>query len=629
MIRIAADTGGTFTDVLAMVGGRIISAKVPSRPDAPDEAVAHGLRELRNQLPDDEEIFLTHGTTVGTNALLEDGGAETWLIVNRDFEDLLAIGRQDRKSLYDLSPSVRSRLVPARRTIGVRGRRDPQGEQLEALDIEDFEASLQNVSASSTERAWAVCLLHSYADGSDEVRIGEVLEKQFPGEAVTLSHEVMPEFREVERAGTTVANAHLAPLMNQYLKQIEGLVERVDIMGSAGGRHSVGYAAEYPVHTALSGPAGGVVAAMDEASRFGLPGVLSFDMGGTSTDVALCRGELPVRYEGHVGNYPLHVPMLDIHTVGAGGGSIAFVDAGGALRVGPESSGADPGPACYGKGERPTVTDANVVLGRIPADLKLAGSMAIYPDRAERAIEGLARELGVGIEEAAQGILDITVEAMAGAIRTVSVERGIDPRQFPLCAFGGAGGLHVCALAERLGISHAMVPGDAGLLSARGMLLSDPKVTVSATVLGKNQQAQEQAWSQLLESARDTLGRIEEFSGRADCRYEGQSFELSIPFDGDSFLDARSTVAERFEERHQERFGYTLDADIEVVTLRVEAKGEATGSLPAAFGRSDEVVAEFSGPKVISRMSTTIFVEQGWQATEYADETIELMRKEG
>lgn len=630
MLRVAADTGGTFTDIVAVdASGTVLRAKVRSRPQAPDEAVRDGLDKIRARVPHGDTCFLTHGTTVGTNALLENRGAETWLITNAGFEDLLAIGRQHREKLYELQPEQRSRLVPAERTVGVIGRIDHLGQRLAALDIEGLREGLRGLRASSADRSWAVCLLHSYVDGADERRVAELLRELFPGEPVSLSHEVMPEFREVERAGTTVANAHMAPSMSSYLRKVEALVDKIDIMGSSGGRHTVEYAAEFPSHTALSGPAGGVVAAVAWAAQLGMDGVLSFDMGGTSTDVAMCQGQLPLRFDGRIGDFPLHVPMLDIHTVGAGGGSIAFVDAGGALRVGPESTGADPGPACYGVGDRATVTDANVVLGRMPHDILLAGSLAIDAQRAERAIAELAQALEVGLLEAAKGVIDVAVEAMAGAIRRVSVERGVDPRKFPLCAFGGAGGLHVCELAERLGVQRAMVPADAGLLSACGMLLSQPRVTKSATVLGQTAERQVETWSELVRAVREIIGVEGEIVGRADCRYHGQSFELTVQFEDGAIDEFHDALFRDFAELHQRRFGYALDSDVEVVTLRAEAVGVVDESAGEIIAQDRVVQTELTGPETIVRMSTTIYVARGWRATTYDDGAVYLERLEG
>lgn len=629
MLRVAVDTGGTFTDVVAVDSScAIYRAKVRSRPDAPDAAVQTGLDQIRELLPHDTKCFLTHGTTVGTNALLENRGAETWLITNAGFEDLLAIGRQHRERLYELQPKARARLVPAERTIGVAGRIDHLGERLSTLDLEGLRARLTCLNSSAERRSWAICLLHSYVDGEDERRVAELLRKLFPGEPVSLSHEVMPEFREVERAGTTVANAHMAPSMSSYLRKIEALVENVDIMGSSGGRHTVAYAAEFPSHTALSGPAGGVVAAMAWAERLEMDGVLSFDMGGTSTDVALCQRQLPLRFDGRVGDFPLHVPMLDIHTVGAGGGSIAFVDAGGALRVGPASTGADPGPACYGVGEKPTVTDANVVLGRIPRDILLAGTLPIDAERAERAIGTLAEQLRVDTDQAAKGVIDVAVEAMAGAIRRVSVERGIDPRRFPLCAFGGAGALHVCELADRLGIRRAIVPADAGLLSACGMLLSQPRVAKSATVLGQHEGRQIQSWKSLVSAVREIIGEDCEIVGRADCRYCGQSFELTVEFEDEALDSLHDDLRKRFTELHEQRFGYVLSNEVELVTLRAEAVGVADNSGHEIIASSRTIERELVGPETIVRMSTTAYVARNWKAIEYDDGTIELERLE-
>lgn len=619
-VRVAVDTGGTFTDVIATDGDRVVSAKVPSRPDAPHLALAHGARKALEKLGSSGvPTLLIHGTTVATNALLEEKGATPWLVTNAGFEDLLQIGRQHREDLFAMEPASRHSVVPDNQAIGVRGRRGPRGEQIEALDLGPLEAVLAVLDGEP--RSWAISLLHSYADPSDEEAVGALIAEMRPQDEVTLSSELSREFREVERTSTAVANAHVAPLMRPYLAQIAPQAEEVHVMASSGGYLEIARAVQRPVETALSGPAGGVVAALDLKERHGLDALLTFDMGGTSTDVALCGDALPLRYRATIGRFAINAPTLDIHTVGAGGGSVAFVDDGGALRVGPRSAGADPGPACYGKGEEPTVTDANVALGRLPASTKLGGEMPIFEERAHDAIGRLAAQLDVDVQRCAEGILRIAVETMAGAIRKVSVERGVDPRTLSLCAFGGAGALHACDLAEVLGCRDIRIPARAGLFSAQGMLLGRPTVRDAVTVLGRRP---DEILGLRAELLRQAERRLSDSEVRKECvldaRYEGQSFELSVAFDGEL-----SEAFAAFHDAHEHRFGYRLDAPVQAVTLRVGAFGE----LPPPL--ADEAVAEVElarGPASHVEASMTIYVKEGWLLRQRADGDFVLSRQE-
>lgn len=616
-VRAAVDTGGTFTDVVAVAGGRLVTAKVPSTPDAPDRAVAEGLRRVCALLGVPAPDALVHGTTVATNALLETVGERPWFVVNAGFEDLLVLGRQARADLYALQPRPRPQLVPREQTLGVGGRLAPDGQELEPLDLDALDAALTALDA--TPRTWAVCLLHAYADPRHERAVAERIRRHRPQDAVSLSSEVLPVFREVERASTTVANAFVRPRMEGYLGVVAGLASRVEIMGSSGGRLPVEVARRFPVHTALSGPAGGVVAALAVARRHHPSGVLSFDMGGTSTDVALCRSALPIRHDRPVGDWSIHVPMLDIHTVGAGGGSIAWVDSGGALRVGPRSAGADPGPACYGRGELPTVTDANVVLGRLPGDTRLGGELALVPERAAAAVGALARRIGATVDEAAQGIVRIAVETMAQAIRRISVERGEDPRLFPLVAFGGAGGLHACALADVLECPEVLVPARAGLLSAVGMLQSVPVAERALTVLGRTEAEIGQAAEALAAECCAAAGEGAAVRIGLEMRYLGQSFELEAAFSG-SVLEA----SRAFEALHEARFGYRLAAPVEAVTLRVRAEGARPAPLPDGCGDGEVL----RGPVAVVDDASTVWVAPGWRGTRLEDATLRLTRED-
>jgi N-methylhydantoinase A len=608
-LRIAVDTGGTFTDVVASDGRTVVEVKVASTPDDPARAVLDGITQAVARLGREMADELVHGTTVATNALLEGTGATTWFVTNAGFEDLLTIGRQYRSELYALQPRRPSPLVPPPRCLGVAVRRDVHGEVVTPLDPAALDAAIDGLD--TVPRSWAIVLLHAWADGADERALADRIRARRPQDHVSLSSEVLPVFREVERASTTVANAFVAPLMIDYLGRLEAAADRVDVMGSSGGRLSLEMARTHPVRTALSGPAGGVVAALDVVERLALDGAISFDMGGTSTDVALCAERLPLRHESNVGAHPIHVPMLDIHTVGAGGGSIAWVDDGGALRVGPKSAGASPGPACYGRGTEPTVTDANVVLGRLPGDTRLGGHMRLNPDRAFDAVGRLGARIGLDANATARGIVAIAVETMARAIRRVSTERGVDPRDLPLCTFGGAGGLHACALADELQMPSVILPARAGLLSAVGMLLGAPIAERSRTVLGRDDGEVCAARDALVADVTRAVESLERVDVHLASRYLGQSFEIDVPFDGS--VDEAKRV---FRAAHFERFGYELDRPIEAVTVRVRAVGERPAPLPVTDRPLVEIV---HGPSAIVDLSSTLWVPRGWRAEPLAD----------
>jgi len=557
-MRIGVDAGGTFTDFVALHDdGRVETFKLRSNPRNPAQVILQGLSRLGSNA----EVI--HGSTVATNALLERKGARTAFVTTAGFEDLLEIGRQNRAELYNLTPAPRRLLVPPELCFGVRERAHFDGtlaQRPAAAEWKRLTARMKQAGVQSV----AICFLHSYRNATNERAAVRALSRD--GLRVCSSHEISPEFREFERASTTFVNAYVGPLMQAYLSELaRARGYSISIMQSNGGFLSAKEAARHAVRTVLSGPAGGVVGALATARRSGFKQVLGFDMGGTSTDVSLCDRSPRETTEAVVDGYPIRVPMLDIHTVGAGGGSIARVDDGGLLRVGPESAGADPGPACYGTGIQATVTDAHVVLGRINAAQLLGGSMNINVARAEAAVDRIAKKLKLSLAAAAAGIVRVANANMERAIRAVSVERGYDPRDFALVAFGGGGGLHACEIAAELGIRTVLVPEHAGVLSALGMLLSDAVRDYAAGVLGQNDF--ERHWVALERSARkESPDALIERS--ADLRYKGQSYEINVAWD-----ERNPTAA--FHREHERMYGYaTPNREVEVVTLRVRARRE-------------------------------------------------------
>jgi N-methylhydantoinase A len=588
---VAVDAGGTFTDVVCRTPDGVTRVvKVPSTPDDPAAAVLDGMaRVLSDGGTSQGGVVLVHGSTVATNALLERKGARVVLVTNRGFEDVLAIGRQARPRLYALSAERPAPLVPAERRLGVAGRLGPAGEELEPLDAGELAGLAARVSDLSPESV-AVVLLHSYASDAHERAVATALRGL--GLPLSVSGELLPEYREYERTATTVVNAYVAPRMDAYLGRLESSAgaRRVRIMGSAGGAVAVHRARRDAAQTILSGPAGGVAGALHVAARHGIADVITFDMGGTSTDVSLCPGGRALHTRDFaIAGLPVALPVLDIHTVGAGGGSIARVDAGGALRVGPESAGARPGPACYGRGgSAVTVTDANVVLGRLLPHEHLQLDVAA----AAAVVQRLATALGCGVEEAADGVVAVVNAAMEGALRVISVERGHDPVDFTLVPFGGAAGLHAVALAERLEIPRLLVPPAPGVLSAYGMVVAPVSKEASRSVLLTEPSAAklEQHFVEL--QARAIHWMLEEEGTAADgvvlrrwvsARYRGQSHELTIPADD---------WVRRFHDAHEQRFGYSQQsAAVEAVTLGVEAVVPAPAvpapALPGAAGPAE------------------------------------------
>lgn len=571
-MRIGVDTGGTFTDFVFWRGGRMESFKLRSRPSAPDEVIAEGLARAGI----DPSADVVHGSTVATNALLERKGARAAFITTQGFADLLEIGRQNRERLYDLTPGPKRLLIPRELCLEVAERAAASGHIIRKPSTRELSA-LRRKLLDSGARSAAVCFLHAWAVPDNELAAAAALG---PLLDLSLSHQVCPEFREYERASTTALNAYLSPIMRAYLERLENrLGARVWIMQSNGGSITVAEASRLAVKTILSGPAGGVRGALETARASGFSRILGFDMGGTSTDVSLADGAPVETLEARVDGLPVKTPMLEIHTVGAGGGSIARIDSGGLLRVGPESAGADPGPACYGSGTMPTVTDAHVVLGRITAGQLAGGVLSLYPERSLDAISKLARELSLSPAKAAAGILRVANATMSRAIRVVSTERGHDPRNFTLVAFGGCGGLHACEIADELGIRSVLIPRLAGALSALGMLLADRIRDYSASVLdGRDIRA---AFAGLETRALSDipLARLERF---ADIRYRGQSYELTVPW-------SERNPAKLFHALHEKTYGYSSPRrEIEIVTIRLRARRAmpkpGLRSTPAAKG---------------------------------------------
>jgi N-methylhydantoinase A len=516
--------------------------------------ILEGLRRAAGRGP----AAVVHGSTVATNALLERKGARTAFVTTAGFEDLIAIGRQNRAELYNLTPAPRRPLVARELCFGVRERVHFDGRAAlrpRAADLRQLRERLRRAKAESV----AICFLHAYRNPAHE----RLAAKALAGLPVSCSFDVCPEFREYERASTTLVNAYVGPLMDAYLAEIEaGFPEPVAIVQSNGGFMTAAEARRHPVRTILSGPAGGVWGAAEMARLSGFDRILGFDMGGTSTDVSLSEGRPRETTEASIDGFPIRVPMLDIHTVGAGGGSIARVDEGGLLRVGPESAGADPGPACYGAGEDATVTDAHVVLGRIAADQFLDGEMRLDAARACAAVDRVAARLGLNRTAAAEGILRVANANMERAIRVVSVERGFDPRDFTLTAFGGCGGLHACEIADDLGIRTVLVPRYAGALSALGMLLADRVRDYAAGVLGGADIDARFAELEARALAEMPGAAIER---TADVRYAGQSYELNVPWD--------AAGAGAFHAEHERTYGYaTPERATEMVTIRVRAR---------------------------------------------------------
>ncbi len=565
---IAVDTGGTFTDFVRIRDGAVEVVKELSTPRAPEDAILKGLERLGGGGD------VIHGSTVATNALLERKGARTALVTTAGFEDVLVIGRQTRRDLYDVFTTRPEPLVSDDCRIGVRQRTLWDGTREVALDADALGALASRVEALGVDSV-AVSFLFSFADPTDEERVGALLAGR--GVPVSLSSAILPEYREYERTSTTVINAYLAPVMSRYLGRLAATLgsRQLRVMQSNGGAVRAATAAKAPVHTILSGPAGGVVGAFAAGEQAGYSRLITFDMGGTSTDVALLDGQIRVTRENEIDGMPIGVPMMDMHTVGAGGGSIASADAGGALKVGPESAGADPGPICYGAGAEFTVTDANVVLGRLLPRFFLGGGMALDAGRIVGALRRLRWTRGwPSTQRLAQGVIDVVNNNMEQAIRLISVERGHDARDFSLVTFGGAGGLHAATLAAGLGIPRVIVPPHPGVLSALGLLLADARKDYSRSMVGKPATASlirrtlAALHAQGVRELKDEGFRRSAIAAMdfVDVRYVGQSYELTVPYGRD--------WEAAFHRAHELRYGHS-DAEraVEVVNARTALVG--------------------------------------------------------
>ncbi|MFP5320247.1 MAG: hydantoinase/oxoprolinase family protein [Acidimicrobiia bacterium] len=589
MSVVGADTGGTFSD---LVDDRGEVVKVLSTPDAPDAAVRTGIAEL---LGAERPSLLARGTTVATNAVLEGRLARTALVTTEGLADVIEIGRQDRPSLYDQLADRPAPLVPRELRFEVAGRLAADGTEVRPVDPSTVPTLPDDVEAV------AVCLLHADLDPAHEQAVAAALRER--GHDVVASHEVSPELREYERTVTTVVDAGLRPRCRAYLQRLGDAADEVSVMTSAGGLLDASVAADLPAALLLSGPAGGVRAAAAVAVANGYPDAITFDMGGTSTDVCLVRGGEPsLATTRHVGGYPVRFPSLDIHTIGAGGGSIARIDPGGALVVGPASAGADPGPACYGRGgTSPTVTDANLVAGRIPAEASF-GSLRLDRAAALSALEA------AGVD--ADGVLQVVDANMERALRAVSVERGVSPAGLALVAFGGAGALHACSLADAMGMPAVIVPARAGVLSAVGLLTAPPQREV---VRSRRDPADLSTLDDDVEGVRRAALALRRtgWAGSAtvvtsmDCRYVGQSHELTV------------ADVEGFHAEHQLRNGYARpDAPVEVVAVRAALVGQPAlelADLPVPGHRARFEPVE--GPRVIAEPDCTIWLAEGWRAS--------------
>lgn len=640
-MRVGVDTGGTFTDFVAWKEGQLRLFKHPSTPDAPERAILEGVQSLH---PPDRFILL-HGTTVGTNTVLEGKGAQTAFLTTAGFRDLLFLGRQSRRELYSLCPSPTPALADRALCAEIPERISAEGEVLHPLDLESLPRLISRWKRQGVRSA-AVCLIFAYAYPEHERIVRKELESHFE---VSISSEVAPEFREYERASTTFLNAYLAPRMRTYLRGLQAGVgeQQVLIAHSNGGLMGLERACSHPVGTLLSGPAAGVMGAWAVGRQAGHHRLMTLDMGGTSTDVALIDQEPARTGTGEIGGMPLRLPRLDIHTVGAGGGSIAYLDAVGTLRVGPQSAEADPGPAAYGKSDLPTVTDAHIVLGNLDPEHFGFGQISLQPERSWHALEKLGSRLGRNPQEVALAILEQANAQMAKALRTVSVARGYDPAEFSLLVFGGAGALHVCRLARHVGAGKWFIPLYPGVLSAYGLLWSDIMHEAVRTLLLPISRLPEEPMQEAMLSMqqetetalRDAGADIREAAQTlyADLRYEGQSYELTVPFE----LGSIARAIQAFHEAHRQQYGYSMpEQPLELVSLRLRTtvvQPKPVGLSPAehvpsrlqaeteiyvngekqrvpvlarsALGPEKHVPA----PCLIRQPDTTILIESGWQ----------------
>ena len=638
MWLLGIDTGGTFTDFVLYNGRSLKIHKRLSTPEQPEQAIIQGIQELGVPLT---KLDITHGSTVATNAALENKGVKTAYITNFGLADTLTIGRQARQSLYSLQPKTKKPPVPADLCLETGGRLSADKECIEPLDDDDLQ-SLKNQIERLQPQAVAINLLFSFLDDTFEKQIEEIMPE---GVFVSRSSFIHPQYKEYERGITTWLNASVGPLVERYINRLaENLPHsKLSIMQSTGGTIAAEYAGKYAVQMLLSGPAGGLAGASFVAASCNKKQLLTFDMGGTSTDVSLIDGDPKLTHDTIINHYPVAIPMVDIHTIGAGGGSIAWIDEGGMLQVGPQSAGASPGPACYDQGGTlPTVTDANLVLGKLRSQAFLGGGMTLKLDNARQAIQPIAETLNLSIEETAQGIIQIANEHMAQALRVISIQRGLDPRQFTLVSFGGAGGLHVCALADALDMQDAIVPVHAGVLSALGMLAASKRRQLSKTVSGllSNLSAAsiEEQFVILVKQGASALQDENvaadsiEVSRSIDVRYVGQSYTLNIPWHN------VSTIQEDFAQAHQARYGHQLPLDIELVNIRVSVNGPAPELHLETMPTTSQAIETYStkiygidektniiarnnlqrdkaypGPLIITETISTTFVAPHWE----------------
>ncbi len=652
---VGIDVGGTFTDIAVLQDGRLAVHKLPSTPRNPTEGIVQGVGEAGVEI---ESADFVHGSTVATNALLEGKGARTALVTTMGFEDVLEIGRQSRAELYDLEQDRTPTLAPWELRFGLQERVDYTGAILDDLQPDSIEELMALIAESGAE-AVAVSFLFSFLNPAHEEMVNEALHRMDPAPFISLSSRVLPEFREYERTSTVVVNAYVGQVMSRYLVELEqSLGEGLRIMQSSGGSITARLASEQPVRTILSGPAGGVVGAFHVSAQAGHPNIITLDMGGTSTDVSLCPGRIKETSSSNVGGHPISVPMIEIHTVGAGGGSIARVDTGGALTVGPQSAGADPGPACYGHGDQLTVSDANLLLGRLRPDHFLGGRLTLDLPRAQGLMSSLAGSLGLGEQQAALGILRVVNANMERAIRAISLERGYDPREFTLVPFGGAGPVHGCELAQELGIPRVLIPARPGILSALGVAIADVVKDYSRTVMLRgadlDRSRLEEEFHGMEGLARNELVQeglpAEQMTSRRflDVRYVGQSFELTVDYPASRA--ARTTeglaraISDSFYRSHLQRFGYADRGEpVEIVNLRLkldlavekpELPPMQTGGIDASAARISSVPVVFrdgelesplyqrellltgnriDGPALVVQLDTTTVVPPGWR----------------
>ena len=636
---LGVDTGGTFTDFVLFDGKTVRTHKVLSTPVSPEQAILQGMTELG--VVNANKLQMVHGSTVATNAVLEGKGVKTVYIANKGLADVIRIGRQARPHLYKLQPEAMNYLIETDNCIEVNSRLAADGTALESLNDEDLSLLMQQLDQLKPD-AVAINLLFSYLDDSEEKKIEQALGDKF---FVSRSSAVLNEYREYERGMATCLNAYVGPLMKNYLSRLKQALPDVNlsVMQSNAGTISVEQASQYAVNLLLSGPAGGLKGAQFVAGDNGQRPLLSFDMGGTSTDVALIKKDIELTSEGKIADYPVAISMVDMHTIGAGGGSIARVDEAGMLLVGPESAGADPGPACYGDGgEQATVTDANVVLGRIPATQSLGGYLSIDKAAAEKVVTQLADQLQVSIEEAALGIIRIANEHMVQALRVISVQRGYDPKYFTLVSFGGAGGLHICELAETLGMTQALVPVHGGVLSALGMLVATPSRDMSHTInqslSASSNEEIEQHFEKLIKQGqlliRDELnGESAKIHCSVDVCYRGQSFNLPVSWKNLQQLE------KDFHQLHEDRYGHRMNNELELVNLRVKLEAKASEFCLPDINRGkaepvsatrlyaeDKKVPVFQreqlaagqkiiGPALILEKVASSYIKTGWQLT--------------